>query len=410
MTAPASGRLSRLATPAAIALAAAFLVLFVGGGTRFVIGLTLKPIDADLGGGRGTIGIAVALFLFVSAGFMFVSGRLADRFSLRAVLGGGVAISALGVALLGMATASWQVVLLFGVLYAVGNGLANAAPVSLMLTRLFPSRAGLANAVAFAGMSVGQLVTIAVLAAVLEQSGWRSVYLWLAIAHVVLLPLVVLSVPGSGAPGSAPAVGQSVAGSTFAQALRTRRFWLLAGIYALCGFQDFFVTTHVVAFAMDQGANTLFAGNLLAFMGLTGLFGVLAAGAWSDRSGPSWPALFSFALRMALFALVLVDSSPLSVAVFALAFGFTFLFTAPITVMFTRQAFGLAELGSISGAIFMVHHAAGGVGALLGGVLFDVSGRYDVAFAIMLAASATACALVLAMQREPRPGADGAHR
>lgn len=388
----------RLATPAAVALVAAFLVLFVGGGTRFVIGLTLRPIDAELGGGRGALGVAVALFLFVSAAFMFVSGRLADRFSLRLVLSAGVLVAALGIGLMCLATASWQIVVLFGGLYAIGNGLANAAPVSVMLARLFPGRTGLANAIAFSGMSVGQLVTIAVLAVVLESSGWRSVYAWLALAHVVLLPLVLAAVPA--AADGAAAAGAPPEGATLSQALRSRYFWLLAATFALCGFQDFFVTTHVVAFAMDQGANTLFAGNLLALMGLTGLVGVIVSGAWSDRFGPTWPALFSFATRLLLFGLVLVDASPFSVAVFALVFGFTFLFTAPLTVVFTRQAFGLANLGSISGAIFMIHHAAGGIGALLGGVLFDWTGRYDVAFAVMLAACALAAATTLAMHQE----------
>lgn len=391
--------MKRLATPAALALAAAFLVLFVGGGTRFVVGLTLRPVDAELGGGRGALGVAVALFLFVSAGFMFVSGRLADVLSLRLVLGAGVVVAALGIGLMSLATASWQIVLLFGGLYAVGNGLANAAPVSVMLARMFPGRTGLANAIAFSGMSVGQLVTIAVLALVLESSGWRSVYAWLALAHVVLLPLVLAAIPARGFDtGQTAAAAEQ--GMTLGEALRTPYYWLLAATYALCGFQDFFVTTHVVAFAMDQGANILFAGNLLALMGLTGLVGVIVAGIWSDRYGPTWPALFSFAVRASLFGLVLVDTSPLAVAAFALVFGFTFLFTAPLTVVFTRQAFGLARLGTISGSIYMVHHAAGGLGALAGGVLFDLRGRYDVAFAIMLVTCTLAFVTTYALWRE----------
>ena len=72
-------------------------------------------------------------------------------------------------------------------------------------------------------------------------------------------------------------------------AARTRRFWLLIAIYAICGFDDFFVSTHVVAFAQDRGVDALLAGNLLALMGLTGLIGVVAAGAFSDRVGPIWP-------------------------------------------------------------------------------------------------------------------------
>ena len=70
-------------------------------------------------------------------------------------------------------------------------------------------------------------------------------------------------------------------------ALRTPKLWMLLAIYAICGLDDFFVATHVVAFAQDRGVDALFAGNLLALMGLTALLGVLATGVISDRFGPS---------------------------------------------------------------------------------------------------------------------------
>ena len=38
---------------------AGFLVLFVGGGARFAIGLTLKPMVDELGWARGELGVAV---------------------------------------------------------------------------------------------------------------------------------------------------------------------------------------------------------------------------------------------------------------------------------------------------------------------------------------------------------------
>ncbi len=58
---------------------------------------------------------------------------------------------------------------------------------------------------------------------------------------------------------------------TVPEAARTRGFWLLLLVYAPCGIQDFFVSVHVVAFALDEGVGALFARNLLAFMGLAGL-------------------------------------------------------------------------------------------------------------------------------------------
>ena len=79
-----------LTTRSATVLAAAFLVLFVSGGSRFAIGLTLKPMADDLGWSRSTLGLTVAVFFVVSASCMFLAGRLADRYSLRLILGAGL--------------------------------------------------------------------------------------------------------------------------------------------------------------------------------------------------------------------------------------------------------------------------------------------------------------------------------
>ena len=44
---------------AALALAAGFLVLLIGGGARFAIGLTFKPMVDEFGWARGELGLAV---------------------------------------------------------------------------------------------------------------------------------------------------------------------------------------------------------------------------------------------------------------------------------------------------------------------------------------------------------------
>ncbi|MBF8287853.1 MAG: MFS protein, partial [Candidatus Rokubacteria bacterium] len=279
-------------------LAAGFCVLFIGGGARFAIGLTLKSVVEEFGWGRSELGIAVALFQIVSAACLYVAGRLADRMSPRVVLGGGLAIAGVGIGLMSLMAAPWHALILYGVVFAIGNGAASIIPVSVMVTRAFPRRTGLANAVVSSGMSVGQLVVISALAAVLVAIGWRSVFFWLGIAHLVLVPLLVLAIPATGGSRGVQAASSPVGLGT-RQAARTRQFWLLLGVYALCGLDDFFVSTHVVAFAQDRGLDAFLAGNLLALMGLTALVGVVASGAWSDRSGPVWPTAASFLVRLA---------------------------------------------------------------------------------------------------------------
>jgi predicted MFS family arabinose efflux permease len=394
-----------IAAGAALILVAGFLTLFIGGGARFAVGLTLRPIVDDLGWSRSDLGLAVALFMVVSAGAMFAAGYLADRTGPRLVLSGGLFVSAIGIGLMSVMTTPWHALVLYGLVYALGNGAASMIPVGVMVTRAFPGRTGIANAVAISGMSAGQLVMIAALAALLLTVGWRSIYLLLGIAHLALVPLLFFAIPKTTSAQSKAA--RSNDGVGIAEAARSRQFWLLLAIYAICGLDDFFVATHVVAFAQDRGVDAFLAGNLLAMMGLTGLIGVVVAGAFSDRSGPVWPTALAFAARILVFALLMVDQSTVSVAVFALVFGATFMVTAPLTVVFVSQNFGTRHLGALTGLITMVHQIFGGIGAYLGAAVFDSTGTYDIAFAIMLGASVLALVLT-AMLRKPAPRAASA--
>jgi predicted MFS family arabinose efflux permease len=346
----------------------------------------------EFGWARGELGLAVGAYMLVSAVATFVAGRLADRLSPRALLIGGTIIGGIGIGAMSLVAQPWHALVLYGLVFAIGNGVASLVIVGVIVMRIYPGRAGLANAVAISGMSVGQLMMIGVLASLLADIGWRSVFLWIGVAHLALLALLLALPAASGAQagGSALSLGE---------AARTTRFWLLLAIYAICGLDDFFVTTHVAAFAQDRGLGILAAGNLLAFMGLTGLAGVIASGLAGDRVGPVWPTAAAFAARVVVFGWIAIDQSPISIAIFALVFGATFLVTAPLTVVFVRESFGTKNLGALTGLITMIHQIFGGVGAYVGAAIFDASGAYDAAFLLMLGSAVVALALALRLLR-----------
>lgn len=385
---------------AGVILAVGFLLLFFGGGTRFAIGLTLKPMVEEFGWGRSEIGIAVAVYMVVTAFFTFWAGRVADRVNLRALMISGILVSTFGIGMMTFVSMAWHVLVLYGVVLAVGNGMVSTTSIGVMVTRAHPDRPGMANAVATSGVSAGQLVMIAILAVVLVSIGWRSVFVWLGIAHLLLVPILYLVLPDMRGAGRALS-SQPAEGMSLGQAAATRQFWLLLIIYAICGFDDFFVSTHVVAFAQDKGVDTYLAGNLLAVMGLTALIGVIVAGIYADRTGPVFVTVISFAARVVVFVLIAFDQSLISIAIFALVFGATFMVTAPITVLFVRDAFGVRNLGAITGMVTMVHQIFGGIGAYVGSLIFDATGRYDVAFITMLVGTVVALVLTLMLARKP---------
>jgi predicted MFS family arabinose efflux permease len=134
-------------------------------------------------------------------------------------------------------------------------------------------------------------------------------------------------------------------------------------------------------------------------MGLTGLAGVIASGLASDRLGPMWPTAVAFAARVLVFGWIAINQSPISIIVFALVFGATFLVTAPLTAVFVRESFGTKNLGALTGLITMVHQVFGGVGAYAGAAIFDTTGTYDAAFVLMLVSAVVAFGLTLTLRR-----------
>ena len=433
----------RIAPAQAAILATGFAVLFFGTGTRYVFGLALVPMTGDLDISRSVLSSALLLFMIVSALAMPIVGRLIDRYSIRLVMAVGAVISAAAIILTAFSATAWHIFALYGLLYAIGFSATSVAPVSVLMSRWFPNNTGLASSAAITGNGTGQLVIIALLASFLPAIGWRGAYLILGIINAaIVIPIVLIFVrsrppisdeptvperafyasccagaiapprPCDATPSHSmekrlePASAKAGDGGensfpTIRAILATRNFWMLIAMYIICGFQDFFVATHVVAFAQDKGVGDLFAGNILAFMGLAGLTGVLLSGVLADRYGAVRPTIICFILRTAIFAYILFMQDPISIAAVALIYGFTFTITAPLTVVFARNIYGTAQLGSVSGLINMAHQIAGGLGALTGALIFDITGSYTGAFAVMFALSVIAAAATLAI-REPR--------
>ncbi len=392
-------------------------MLFFGAGTRYVFGLALTPMTEDLSLSRSALSSALTMFMLVSALAMPMVGRSIDRYGVRIVMSVGVIVSAVAVGAMGAVSSVWHVFALYGLLYAVGFAATSVAPVSVLMSRWFPNNTGLASGVAITGNGAGQLVIISALSALLSDIGWRRAYIGLGIINAAVVAPLVLAVVRTHPPstpkapdGSTP-VNEAAAKREHAvdsgelsirSVMASRHFWLLITMFSICGFQDFFVSTHVVAFAQDSGVDDSLAGSILAFMGLAALIGVLMSGAMADRLGAVRPTLLCFILRIGLFAYILFMQDTVSITVVALIYGFTFTMTAPLTVVFAANMFGRSNLGSVSGLVNMTHQIAGGIGALTGAIMFDLTGSYDGAFLLMFALSVLATVVTAMIQERPR--------
>lgn len=397
-----------------VVLSSGFIILFFNAGTMFTLGLVLKPMSEDLGWSRSTLTLAWTIFMVVSALTMPVYGRLVDRYSPRLVMAGAVAVSAVGIGLMGSVSEVWQALAVYGGLYALGAAGTSVATVGIVVSRWFVRRRGIANSAAITGQALGQLIIITALAALISTVSWRAAFWTLGAANAfVVLPIILalvrsrrpdespVSEPGpetSRAISSVDRVAGTGRPASIYALLRSRKLLLLVVIYAICGFQDFFMAIHVVAFAEDSGMDSLLAGYLLAMMGVFGLIGVLAAGWLSDAYGPARPTIVCFIVRIFIFAFILYVQSTPGILVFALLYGSTFLITAPLLMVFAGRYFGSARLAIVAGFLAMVHQMAGGVGAFIGAWIFETWNGYDGAFVLLLAMSVLGTVTTLALR------------
>ncbi len=371
----------------------------------------LKPMSEDLGWSRGALTVSVTSFMVISALAMPMYGRLIDRYSLRLILAISVVTAGLGLTLVSFIREPWQFLICYGVVFAIGHAGFSISTISVMISRWFPKRPGIANSIAISGNGVGQLVIVAIIASLLHSQGWRFSYVALSITTIaIVLPLVIILVR-SNPPGEEHTNSDESSGSTSAETFQfapstgksiiSREYGLLVLLYAICGFQDFFIATHITSFAIDNNVSSEVAGNLLALMGLAALVGVILSGVLSDRYGAKMPTTICFVVRIVIFSLIGVSFTPYIIVAVTLIYGFTFLMTAPLTVVFIRRIFGPLNMGTLMGGINMVHQVGGAIGAFAGGIIFDVTGNYRLIMLMMIGFAVAGTIAVTLIREQP---------
>ena len=350
------------------------------------------------------------------------AAALMDRFGVRRVLSGALLLITLGSALSLTMTASWQLVLFWGVLVGMGTGAISMGFVATVATRWFEHRRGLVTGVLTAAGATGQLIFLPVVAAITTQHGWRWASLVVAGAALSVVPLVVAFMRdrpqdvGLTAYGASPATTADTepppSGASFRAAFdglrigaRVPAFWLLAGSFAICGATtNGLIGTHFIPAANDHGMPTTVAAGLLATIGVLDIAGTVCSGWLTDRVDPKVLLVVYYLGRglslMLLPALLSPQAEP-STWVFIIFYGLDWVATVPPTIALCRSYFG-ARTPVVFGWVFASHQLGAAVAAAGAGWLRDLQGDYDLAFHLAAGLCVIAAALCWRV-RTPKP-------
>ena len=386
-------------------------------GVRAVFGIYIKPIEAELGWTRAALSGVAALSLLLLGAIGPLAGRLADRWGPRRVAV--VALLLLGGGAIGASAvhALWQAYLTTGVLIGVGSGGLGLATGSVIATRWFEARRGLAIGIAAGGMSAGQLVIIPLATVLMVWLGWRASFAWLGLGLVaIVLPLALWLIRNDpddrgerayGAVGPALTAAQLAAARTAGrvgifEAAQHAQFWLLAVTSFVCGYTSVgLILTHFVPHALEHDFTQLEASTALAVMGSMNVVGTLASGWLCDRFGRRGPLATYYLIRgVSLVFLLYVWNAP-SLHLWAAVFGLNWVSTVPPTTTLTASIFGRYSVGELSGWIFFAHQVGAALSAATAGWIFEHSGSYSPAFLSAALMAVVAAGLTLLIRDEP---------
>lgn len=393
-------------------LAAAFTAFTIGAAMMHSYTVFLVAFVEDFGWSRGETSIAYSVSQMVAGVSSPAVGALVDRLGPRRLLllGGGLLV----LGLLGSAFINqlWQIVLLYGVLMTFGANCLGLVVFVPILSRTFVRRRGMAISIVQSANGFARAVSAPVVQYLISGFGWRPTYLIEgAFMAVVVLPLAAwfrrADPPRRNVTAAAPADSPAVApqgGWTLAEAMHTPHFWLLFAVYLFTGLGSFFVSLHQLAFAVDRGFDKLYAAEVLGMGAFLAVFGTIVTGTLSDYIGRELSAIMAYGFSILGVICALFITGPSQgwlLWLHACLFGLTWGARGPAITAKTADLFPGAQLGAILGVITI----GSGLGAALGswgaGFIFDLSGSYELAFALSIVSYLCGVVAFWALRRPP---------
>lgn len=396
----------------------AFLALLGAAGFRGAPGALMVPLHDEFGWSTSIMSLAISINLILYGLVAPFAAALMDRFGMRQIGCSALILVALGAAGSTAMTASWQLLLFWGLLIGAGTGAMALVFAASIANRWFVARRGLVTGVLTAGAATGQLIILPPVAALAENIGWRPASLVIAATALAVAPAVWLVIrdypddrgvlPYGADPSYEPAprphggaLRRALTG--LADAARTRAFWALAVAFAICGATtNGLIGIHFIPSAHDHGMSTTTAAGLVAAVGVFDIIGTIASGWLTDKFDPRILLVAYYTFRgvgLLLLPWLLSDHVHPSMLLFIVVYGLDWVATVPPTVALCRTLFG--DNGTIVfGWVFASHQIGAAAAAFGAGVVRDTFGTYTYAWWAGAALCVVAAALsIVAVRR-----------
>ncbi|HET9714926.1 MAG TPA: MFS transporter [Pseudolabrys sp.] len=370
------------ASQARLILIGTAMLLTLGMGIRQSFGLFLAPVTRDLAVTAADFTLALAVQNIVWGLSQALVGATADRFGLRITMVAGAAFYVVGLAAMAAAQGALTLIVSGGLIGIALSCTATSLAMTACVRAVSEKRRSTMLGVVSAAGSLGTLVVPLGTQALLARETWQVGMFLFALMALAMLPAAYWAGGADKIPAQASAAASMR--EVLGQAMRNRPFLVMSGAYFVCGFNLIFLTTHLPAYLVICGQDPMLGAEALAMIGGASAIGSLLTG-WLGGIYPKHILLgLLYILRSIMFAVyAALPPTPTTTLLFAAAMGLLWWpGLAPLIGGLVAEIFGTRYMATLLGVSFVVHQLGSSLGAWGGGLIFDLSGSYDLAWQI----------------------------
>ncbi len=366
----------------------AFIAMLTTSIPLYSFGVFIEPLADTFGWLRGNISLALAIFNLVVGFVAIFLGRMTDRYGVKRVMVLGMVFYVVSL----FFTSRINSLITFYLCFAgLGVGASSFyVPIISTVTKWFTKRRGLALGVSVTAYGVGMAFFSPLLELAISNFGWRMTFVYSGILSVVLLTLatyLMKSPPeraevGRAEDKSTEGEEEKAVDFTVGEALKCPSYWIIYFMLLFGGISAFFITAHIVPYAIDAGVSGFYAATLLTVIGLINIFGRIVGGYVVDKLGSARTLAVIFCLQAVSIFLIPQFTGLTSLYIVALLFGLAYGSWAFIPGAISSEYFGTTNSGAIIGTLETVTGLGGAIGPYFAGFVFDATGTYDLAFSV----------------------------
>ena len=396
-----------------------WIIVAGSGSTMFVrnaaatltIAVFVYPMSEDLGWSRtlivGASSLAGILSVFISP----LSGYLIQKYGSKKILFSSVLLLGLTTLLISRTFSP----ITFYILFAIGR-IIFSSPIqigaSTVVTKWFVNNRGKATGILGLLHSLGMGLFPLFAQLIMDLNGnnldsWRLSWLWIGVSvWIISFPLVFFTMTDDPkklnikeskylSQNTQKTSDRNESSISLKGAFKSKAFWLLS----MVGFLTYFIHTgvniHQAAYLIDKGLNPLIAASALTIMALGTGFGSVITG-WATDKFSSKTVYFFGSLWLGISAILfLFVSSVLSAYIVAFLFGMALGGLLVIPPVLLADIFGKDNIGAIRGYTEPFVSAGQAIGGISAGLIYDLSGSYQMTFPLFGILALVACILII---------------